>query len=116
MCVATHDGRTAEVKVLLETEAVVLRGEIKATLPFARFSQVAAVDGELHLDGTILRIGEQAEKWARKILNPPTLLDKLGVKAGMRLVLLGFSDRSFLNGTECDTCLKESAEYDVVFF
>src|SRR5437868_4961966 len=107
ICQATHEGRTAEVKALLETEAVILRGAMKATIPFARLADVRVVEGELHLDGTILRIGEQAEKWAHKILNPPALSDKLGLKPGMKLALLGFTDRAFLNGAECDTCLKE---------
>lgn len=116
VCQVRHEGRTAEVKALLETEAVILRGEIKAILPFASMKCVEAADGVLHLDDTALEIGTQAEKWADKILNPPTLLDKLGIKPTTSVAALGFADRSFLNGHACDTCLKEGAEYDAVLF
>ncbi|HVT11143.1 MAG TPA: hypothetical protein VHE55_02665 [Fimbriimonadaceae bacterium] len=113
-CVVRHGGGSAEVKALLETEAVILRGEIKATIPFAGLSRVEAVDGVLHLDDTSLDLGPQAAKWADKILHPPTLLDKLGIKPGMRVALFGFDDASFLaghpfessaTGKECDAIL-----------
>jgi hypothetical protein len=113
-CDVRHEGRSANVKALLETEAVILRGEIKATIPFARLSRVEAVDGKLYLDETVLDLGPQAAQWADKILNPPTLLDKLGIKAGMRVALLGFEDSSFMQGFPYETAL--SGECDAVLF
>lgn len=112
VCRVCHEGRSAEVKALLETEAVILRGEIKATLPFAGLD-VRAVDGMLYLNDTVLELGPQAEQWAHKILHPPTLLDKLGVKDGMRVAVLGFSDRSFMLGVPHDQSLKDSS-YDSI--
>jgi hypothetical protein len=40
-------------------------------------------------------LGPGAEKWAEKIRNPKDLLDKLGVKAGMKVSLLGIDDDRF---------------------
>lgn len=115
-CRVSHQGQTAEVKALLETEAVILRGEIKATIFFAALRRVEAVEGILYLDDTTLDLGPQAAKWADKILHPPTLLDKLGIKPGMRTALLGFGDRSFMLDHPFDTCLKDEAEYDAILF
>jgi hypothetical protein len=40
-------------------------------------------------------LGPDAEKWAGKIRNPKGLLDKLGVKPGMKVSLLGIDDEGF---------------------
>lgn len=37
----------------------------------------------------VLDLGAKAEKWAEKIKNPPGRLDKLGVKAGMKVAVWG---------------------------
>ena len=42
-------------------------------------------------------MGPPRPKWADKIRNPPSLLDKLGVKPGMRVAVLGIDDASFLD-------------------
>jgi hypothetical protein len=42
-----------------------------------------------------LELGAAAEKWAQKILHPPSLLDKLGVKAGVAVRLEGRFDAEF---------------------
>ena len=56
-------------------------------------------DGTLHIEhakGTLaLALGAQAAKWADKIANPRSLLDKLGVKPGMRVAVLGVDDAGF---------------------
>lgn len=41
-------------------------------------------------------LGKQAAKWAEKILNPPSRLQKLGVKPGMKCRKSGTFDASFL--------------------
>jgi hypothetical protein len=114
LCQARHQGQTATVRAQLETEAVILRGDIRLFLPLASLGRVEAIDGELHLDDTVLELGPQAVKWAEKILHPPTLLDKLGVKAGMRIAVLNFSDRAFMADHGHDTCLKSETEYDII--
>jgi hypothetical protein len=95
-CVALIGERRAEVKALLETDELILRGEHRLRLPFATLDSVEASDGLLtlrHADETvILDLGAVAERWAARIRNPPTLLDKLGVKPGQRIVLVGLTD------------------------
>jgi hypothetical protein len=113
-CVVHHEGRTASVKALLETDSIILRGDIRATLPFATLTRIEAQEGQLWLNETVLELGVQADKWAQKILHPPTLLDKLGIKAGMKVSLLNFGDRSFMGEIDYDTCLKSEVEYDAV--
>jgi hypothetical protein len=113
-CKVTMAGQPGHCKVHLDSEAVQIRGEHRATLFFANLRRVEAKSGTLHLDDTILELGPEADKWSHKILNPPTLLDKLGLKPGMSIALLGFSDRAFMRDEPFDTCLVEGRAYDAV--
>jgi hypothetical protein len=45
----------------------------------------------------VFYLGRNADKWAEKIRNPRGLLDKLGVKPGMRIAVLGVEDIEFLD-------------------
>ena len=99
-CLARVGERVVEVKALLESDELIVRGEHRARLPFAGLDGVEAADGRLtlHRDGEsiVLELGPSAERWAAKIRNPPTLLDKLGVKAGQRVATLGLTDLDLL--------------------
>jgi len=44
----------------------------------------------------LFELGPSATKWAEKLRNPRSRLDKLGVKPGMRVALLGVDDEEFL--------------------
>ena len=87
---------------MLETGDLVFRGEdgLRLRLAFVEMRSVEAVDGNLRVqseDGlAIFELGTQAEKWAQKIQLPKSLLDKLGVKPGMRVGVLGVTDPTFL--------------------
>ncbi len=95
-CVARIGELRVEVKALLETDELILRGEHRLRLPFASLDGVEAADGLLTLhradETVILDLGPAAERWAAKIRNPPTLLDKLGVKAGQQIAVVGLTD------------------------
>jgi len=73
---------------------------LRLKLSFDEMRRVTALNGELHLqlaDGSaVFELGVQAEKWAHRILNPKGLLDKLGVKPGMKIAVLGVDDPAFL--------------------
>ena len=63
-------------------------------------------------------IGAVATRWADKIRNPPTRLDKLGIKAGTAVILLDVKDDAFAaeiaaRGARVSTRL--SGEADVIF-
>ncbi len=92
----------SEGKALLETGDLVFRGEdgLRLKLPFREMRSVEAVDGNLLVESedglAVFELGTQAEKWAHRILNPKGLLDKLGVKRGMKVAVLGVDDPAFL--------------------
>src|SRR4051812_18575636 len=82
---------------LLETEEIIFRGETRLRIPLKSISNVAVKSGALHVthgDGlAILSLGDAvAARWAQKITSPRTLADKLGVKQGMRVAVLGVTD------------------------
>lgn len=96
-CVLTFGGKKADGKALLETDALIFRGrEVRLSIPYKEMSRVAAADGTLHVTfpGGAARfdIGSAAGKWAAKILNPSSRADKLGIKSGHRVLLVGVKD------------------------
>src|SRR6185369_8365544 len=89
ICNVTIDGNTKEAKALLETDELIVRGAVRRRIPLASILETRVEDGRLTLvagDGDIeFELGPLAEKWAEKIRNPRILMDKLGVKAGLRV-------------------------------
>jgi hypothetical protein len=85
--------------ILLESAEIIFRGESRRVIPFKEMKSLRAVDGELQFrfnDHPVrIALGPQAEKWAHKILHPPSLLDKLGIKPGMTVSVLGVGEASF---------------------
>lgn len=104
-CKARLQNRAAiEGKAQLETDYVLFRGPERIKVSFGELTKVKAEGGVLTLefpDGPAqLELGTAAEKWARKILNPPSLMDKLGVNAGLAIRLIGKFEDSFANQIE----------------
>lgn len=88
-------------KILLETSEIIFRGtDFRLRIPFAEMREVAAADGDLRVkikDGvTVFEVGAAAEKWREKILHPKTRAEKLGVKAGTQVRLVGEFDADFV--------------------
>jgi hypothetical protein len=85
----------SEGKALLETNEVIFRGDFRLKIPLATIKSAKVVDGDLHLrtaEGVaIFELGAgAAEKWYAKILHPKSRIEKLGVKAGAKVALIGF--------------------------
>jgi hypothetical protein len=86
--------RKFDVKAHLDGQALQLTGAKKLTLPLTQV-RTATVEGEdlkVASPGATfaLRLGaKEAAAWAKKILNPPSLADKLGVKPGATVRLIG---------------------------
>lgn len=80
----------------LESDALVFRGDFRVSLALKTLTRVEARDGRLRLEGPegdlALDLGPLAEKWAEKIRNPRSRLEKLGLKPGMRVSVLGVRD------------------------
>jgi hypothetical protein len=101
-CKLRFDGKTFSGKALLETSEILFRGDTRLKIPFPSITALQARDGELHVrtkDGlAVFTLGPQAEKWREKIANPKTLLQKLGVKPGETVSLIGEFPADFLLG------------------
>jgi hypothetical protein len=101
VCSVRYGGRVSGGKALLETAEVLFRGgDFRLKIPFAQITSVASDGGELRLgydgDVAVFERGRDAEKWAEKIRNPRGLMEKLGVKPGLRVAVIGVEDHEFL--------------------
>jgi len=103
---AEHD-----VKALLEPPDLILRGEVRRRIPFAKMKQVTA-DGDwlrFTLDGEpiALLLGRgTVEKWVEALLKPPpTLAKKLGITHEATVRMIGPVDDAAL-----EAALAESKE------
>jgi hypothetical protein len=122
-CTLTFRRANVEGKALLETDALIFRGgDVRLSVPYRDIASVTAADGALRVefggDVAVFAIGAAATRWAGKIRNPPTRLDKLGIKAGTAVILLDVKDDAFAaeiaaRGARVSTRL--SGEADVVF-
>lgn len=99
-CTMHYRRRALAGRAQLETDYLLFRGEERLKLLFRDLKSVKAADGVLKLefDGgpASFDLGKAARKWAHKILHPPTRLDKLGVKEGVALALVGEFEAGFL--------------------
>src|SRR5262245_45967186 len=96
-CVARIDGKKDEGKALLETSELIFRGaECRVKIVFSDIKSVIAAGGELRIKAKsgefTFEVGATAEKWRDKILHPKTRVEKLGVKAGLCVVVVGDAD------------------------
>jgi hypothetical protein len=94
ICEAKLGRATSRGKALLETTEVLFRGEFRARVPFAEITRMKVAGEALMIGsprGTLtLELGAAtARRWIEKIKNPPGRLDKLGVKPGTRVALVG---------------------------
>ena len=108
---AKSAGKWYEGKALLETTEIIFRGDIRLKIGFARLTSVEARDGQLHLrwpsNALILELGEQAEKWAHKILHPKSMVEKLGIKPGLTI--------SAVHMPNGDTTMKDTSKLATAF-
>ena len=98
-CRVQFDGKSSRGKVLLESKEILFRGDFRLLVPFASIKSISAADGRLQVktsDGiAVFELGDRAEKWRDKILNPKSVVDKLGVKPGDTVTLHGSFDGEF---------------------
>ena len=125
VCTVRFGGKSAAGKALLETREVIFRGpELRLTIPFERIQRIEVKGGALSLktaEGVAaFELGAQAEAWAKRIKNPPGRLEKLGVKPGAKVSLVGEVEAAFLTELEARTedvsRGKPRAGSDLIFF
>jgi hypothetical protein len=99
-CRLRYREKTLSGKADLETDFVLFRGEERLKIPFKDMTAVEAADGILRFQfrgsEAAFELGAAAARWAAKILHPPSRLDKLGVKPGSAVALVGEFDADFL--------------------
>ena len=123
-CNVQFGKRQSEGKALLETSEILFRGEFRLKIPFSTIKSAKAVDGELRLQTAeglaVFHLGSAAEKWRDKILHPKSRIEKLGVKAGTKVSLLGDFDAEFVAElsalTKSVSKGKVAADSECVFF
>src|SRR5580704_17180640 len=106
-------------KAYLETDHLLFRGGERLKVLFKDMTKVEAEGGVLRLEFTggpaELELGAAAEKWAQKILHPPSRLHKLGVKPGMAVRVVGQFDEDFLADLENSHVEKADDRADLIF-
>ena len=100
ICECTFAGTTAEVKALLESDELILRGEIRLRAPLHALHHVRVESESLcfNLDKGPIRLdlgAAAAKSWAKKIKTPPpSLADKLGITGKTVRTIGPISDRA----------------------
>jgi hypothetical protein len=123
-CTAQFGKEQSKGKALLETSEIIFRGDFRLKIPFSTIKSAKAVVGELRLQTSeglvVFQLGAAAEKWCDKILHPKSRIEKLGVKPGARVSLLGGFDPDFLKEiaalTKCVSKDKVAKDTEHIFF
>ena len=123
-CTAWLGNQQSEGMALLETSEILFRGKFRLKIPFSTIKSAKAVDGELRLQtaegAVVFGLGAAAEKWRDKILHPKSRIEKLGVKPGAKVSLLGDFDPEFLDElgklTKSVSKGKVAADSEWIFF
>ncbi len=106
-----------------EPPRLIFRGRVRRAFEGAALAGVRAEGADLVLaGGARFAVGEKAAAgWARAILEPRGRLDKLGVKPGQRVAIVGLDDAEFAaemaNRTPpIDTLAQDGAKLDILFY
>lgn len=101
-CLCHFGQESAEGRLQLEAGLLRFRGGFRLEIPTAEMTRVEAEGASLVVEwgddqqASFRMAAGLAPKWVSKILSPPSLLDKLGVKTGMKVTLVGTFDVDFL--------------------
>jgi len=97
-CRARFGKQESHGKALLEASEIIFRGDFRLKIPFATIRSAKVVGDELQLHtaagvATFELGAPSAHKWREKILHPKTRIEKLGIKPGTKVWLIGFEDQ-----------------------
>jgi hypothetical protein len=122
-CTVRYGGRTSEGRALLEPDELRFRGEFRLAVPLRGISSARAVDGRLEVawagEEATFELGPRAERWAERIRNPRTLLDKLGLAPGRRVSVVGVDGadlRRLLDAKGIEFAEEPQADSDVILY
>jgi len=123
-CTVRSGGTKSTGTALLETNEIIVRGDVRLKIPLASLRSVSSHDGKLQVkwpDGeAVLELGVHADKWAHKIAHPKSVAEKLGVKRGLTIAAIAMQNPDFVEDLRSQAerfsesrPLKES---DLIFF
>ena len=121
-CRAKFGSKSSAGRALLETNEIIFRGDFRLKIPLKEIIAAKASNGKLAITFSegeaIFDLGPAAEKWAHKILHPKSVIEKLGVKPGQKIAVLGVTDESFLRDLAGITKYSSKAPQnsDAIFF
>ena len=97
---ATWQKKESKGVAQLEEDHVLFRGDFRVKLSFDDITEAAAAGETLEVRSgghvLTLHIGARAAgRWAEKITNPKSVIQKLGVKAGEKVALFGVAASTF---------------------
>jgi hypothetical protein len=99
-CSVTYKKQTSAGKALLETNEIIFRGDFRLKIDLKSITALDSAAGKLKVTWpggvATFALGDAATSWAHKIRNPKGLLEKLGVKAGQRIAVLGAKDEALV--------------------
>jgi hypothetical protein len=106
-------------KALLESAEIVFRGAFRLKIPWTSITGLEVSAGKLSIEypggPAVFHLGKAAEKWAERIRNPPSRLDKLGVKTGTKVHLIGRHDDDFRRELTARGAVVSKSEPDLLF-
>jgi hypothetical protein len=118
-CRVDYGRESSQGKALLETSEVLFRGDFRLKIPFQAIRELEVSRGKLTIQfeegRAVFHLGDSAEKWAARIRNPPSRLDKLGVKAGTKVQLIGRHDDDFRRELSDRGAVTSRSKPDLVF-
>ena len=92
-CTLRVGDETSRGTVILEQHDLIFRGSERLAIPLKSIESAVARDGALTVrygrKTAVFEVGPAAARWADRITNPPSRLDKLGVKPGMIAFMAG---------------------------
>lgn len=97
---AGRDAQSGEAKVLLESDELILRGAVRAKIPRRDVTGATAKAGVVtvrYTGGSLaLTLGDDAPRFLSKLQEAPkSRLEKMGITAGARVVVMAVDDRDF---------------------
>jgi hypothetical protein len=120
VCTCDWAGTVAEVKALLETSELILRGEIRRRVPFSEIKGVRVQSGCLCFtvggERVELVLGAvAAAKWAATIASPPVpLARKLGITEKTVVRTIGSNDDASLKAAVAEATRVSSKDGDLI--
>ena len=100
-CEGRWGARAGKGVLKFEEKDVLFRGDFRLKIPVAAITSATAREGRLTVTFGAERasfvLGPAAPKWVAKLTTPRSRADKLGVKPGSKVGVLGVSDPTFLD-------------------